>query len=1048
MRLNSTTNELIFKVVYTGPGMAGKTTNLAHLQRIAPPEAVGEMVSIDTTSERTLHFDLLPLDLGEVRGHSVRFEFYTVPGQTYYAATRRMVLEGADGIVFVADSRREAMDENIESLNDLYSNLRYHGINPDAIPMVFQFNKQDLSEAIPPEQLGPLLNHSNRPAFPAAAKDGTGVVDTMRAIAKQVVESIKDFESIPEVTEVTMTNHKAIGTQDLTDASSSALVDPESWLLTCCHCANILEVPSAKRGDLFTCGACSNRFVVQDPDRGITAPLPGTQLGTAALPDPAITSPAPTPTHTNQQQKTVNAANAHKPPGKATAPLNTGQPGKSSSSRRKSAADLGVEGAKVISVISQDALAVHYRLRLPDGKVCRAMVPHPEVVETKSFALALEPSLKALQRQTLPHAPRFLDRFAGKDGPVLCFAEAPHTEALGSVLTRIRMLAPRQAFQLAANIADACERAATAGFLHGWLRPDAILVNQQQQTTVFGFGLPTLHGYLLDEAMANSPAAEHYVAPELLVRPNEWSPQGDMFLLGALLYRLVTGQPLLTGYNGRQALEAFISGNGAHPRANAPQLTQAQETVIRRLTAVDPVTRYATWNDARQALLATIRQNNGERQPRRNATARAGRTATNRAGSSHKRSKNSNLPMLLVALALVIAAVVIVMQMTSDEPQSSPLPVPGTEAPEKPQATPAQQPETVPDALAAAQAAVAAAEADPTNDSLRDGAHARIAQLPIHQHNQAEALRLRLETSRVEAPNEPLEEAPPEATPVVASTFPAEVPASLQQDLQEERFRQAIDRAGDELQLDIQKDTLKTVEATINEAHQQARQSLEKQLSSLPIDQRQPALQEAINKWNMSTDGTWAIMVLERLEQVPSPVTPDAQQNPTETPAVKPQTEVRPSPATTKTIAAPLTAFTNSGSWVTDNGTISNQGDGSIERHDVGTYKVSSIHLQSDSQAGQLRIFFRGVRAICDLSKQEISFRAGTNRQAPQAISLTDTTVITFAVAGEGQVKGASVQVNGETKAEFATIPMGNGTLALSTDGEAKVRLSNIELRR
>jgi signal recognition particle receptor subunit beta len=151
MQLNQAAREIIFKVVYYGPGMAGKTTNLAFLQHQAPAGTASELVTVDTHSERTLHFDLLALDLGQIQGHHVRVEFHTVPGQSYYAATRKLVLTGADAVVFVADSRREALDENIASMNEMLDNLRQLGM-PSQIPVVLQYNKQDLPTAVRPER--------------------------------------------------------------------------------------------------------------------------------------------------------------------------------------------------------------------------------------------------------------------------------------------------------------------------------------------------------------------------------------------------------------------------------------------------------------------------------------------------------------------------------------------------------------------------------------------------------------------------------------------------------------------------------------------------------------------------------------------------------------------------------------------------------------------------------------------------------------------------------------------------------------------------------
>ena len=192
------------------------------------------MVNIDTESERTLHFDLLPLELGKVKGYTCRFEFYTVPGQSYYAATRRMVIEGADGIVFVTDSRREAMDENIESMNDLYEHLRHHQL-PDDLPIIIQYNKQDLENAIPPEQLNPLLNHRNHDFFSASALKGTGVMETMKRITTLVIQRIKDMESLEAHSQAPA----PAPSQATTPPPAAQPVEAKSWLLTCHNCETV-----------------------------------------------------------------------------------------------------------------------------------------------------------------------------------------------------------------------------------------------------------------------------------------------------------------------------------------------------------------------------------------------------------------------------------------------------------------------------------------------------------------------------------------------------------------------------------------------------------------------------------------------------------------------------------------------------------------------------------------------------------------------------------------------------------------------------------------
>jgi signal recognition particle receptor subunit beta len=181
--LNYTGEEINAKIVYYGPGLSGKTTNLEYLYSQMPADSKGQMVSMKTRTDRTLFFDFFPLELGEICGYRTRFLLYTVPGQVYYNATRKLVLKGADAGVFVADSARDKLQENIESLRNLEDNLNEHGLSLDNIPWIIQYNKRDLPDPMPIAELHQHLNLMNVPAFEAIALTGFGVYDTFKSIA-------------------------------------------------------------------------------------------------------------------------------------------------------------------------------------------------------------------------------------------------------------------------------------------------------------------------------------------------------------------------------------------------------------------------------------------------------------------------------------------------------------------------------------------------------------------------------------------------------------------------------------------------------------------------------------------------------------------------------------------------------------------------------------------------------------------------------------------------------------------------------------------------
>jgi signal recognition particle receptor subunit beta len=190
--VNYATREITCKIVYYGPGRSGKTTNLHYIYGQVPASRKGQMVSLATQTDRTLFFDFLPIDLGTISGFSTRFQLYTVPGQVYYQTTRKLVLQGADGVVFVADSQARQLDENIESLQDLHANLAEHGVDARRLPFVMQYNKQDLPAdlilGIP--ELEEQLNFRGVPSFAADALHGPGVFETLRSLSEQVLRRL------------------------------------------------------------------------------------------------------------------------------------------------------------------------------------------------------------------------------------------------------------------------------------------------------------------------------------------------------------------------------------------------------------------------------------------------------------------------------------------------------------------------------------------------------------------------------------------------------------------------------------------------------------------------------------------------------------------------------------------------------------------------------------------------------------------------------------------------------------------------------------------
>jgi mutual gliding-motility protein MglA len=189
--INYASREINCKIVYYGPGLGGKTTNIQYIYDTTNTDSKGKLISLATETDRTLFFDFLPLDLGTIRGFKTRFHLYTVPGQVFYDASRKLILKGVDGVVFVADSQDERMDANVESIYNLKLNLKDNGFDINQIPYVLQLNKRDLPNVVPADEIIKELKIKDEPIFEAVAIKGIGVMETLKAVAKQVIMELK-----------------------------------------------------------------------------------------------------------------------------------------------------------------------------------------------------------------------------------------------------------------------------------------------------------------------------------------------------------------------------------------------------------------------------------------------------------------------------------------------------------------------------------------------------------------------------------------------------------------------------------------------------------------------------------------------------------------------------------------------------------------------------------------------------------------------------------------------------------------------------------------
>jgi len=199
--INYANREVSCKIVYYGPGLSGKTTNLQYIHGKVPNTTRGDLISLATDADRTLYFDFLPINIGSINGFTTRFQLYTVPGQVFYNATRKLVLRGVDGLIFVADSQRDKSDENVESFNNLKENLAEYGYDLNSIPIILQYNKRDLPDVMSIDELNNLLNEKNWPVFESVAHKGTGVFDTLKLIIKMILEKARKSGTAKKIEE-------------------------------------------------------------------------------------------------------------------------------------------------------------------------------------------------------------------------------------------------------------------------------------------------------------------------------------------------------------------------------------------------------------------------------------------------------------------------------------------------------------------------------------------------------------------------------------------------------------------------------------------------------------------------------------------------------------------------------------------------------------------------------------------------------------------------------------------------------------------------------
>ncbi len=878
MRVDAATREITCKIVYYGPGMSGKTTNLQRLHDRAPSQSVGELVSLDTHSERTLHFDLLPMDVGQIDGHAVRFEFYTVPGQSYYSSTRRLVLEGADAIVFVADSRREALDENIDSMNDLFDNWRHLAL-PEDLPVVLQYNKQDLASALKPEQLDPLLNSRRWHSHNAIALNGVGVIETMKTIAGMVMERVRErLGASPS------------GSKPALNESDSRA--PRTWLISCHRCQSMLEITGAKKGDLFTCGSCGAPLEITDLDRGLTRSPP------AQVPIPIPSSPQ----HGGKSTYVPTPMRAEESGGYSLQPMTaTSDALGHGSSDAHSTADLGsgfeLAGFESMALLEETVQGRRFRVReTSTGTRFRATVLNAALMRQPGYAGQVDPYVRMAAKVRHGNILALHSMHQGRETPILLSNDATDHESLGHVLARRRVLAPPHAILVAKQIALACEEAARQGVVHGWLRPDVVLLNAESQVLVDEFAIPKHHFYLTRELSGASAATEYYLAPEHMKEDARSDVRSDMFMLGALLFRMLTGEGLVTGYTCHEALHKVSAQGCRTARSAQPNLSRDLDTFISRLVAISRDDRFETWKEVIDLLerfgggakvqtfrlTQTHRNHGGTGTIRRGAPPQAPGTgphprpaparaqtggyarttgtppsgdkfpATRGTANYHRQRKSGNGGLFVVLILLLLVAAGVIVYMVGN-PRRVPTPAsPPSVAQPQPTPPPAATTKPTP-APSAAPTTPVAQDPPPRLPGFMGGGPASGGQA---QPDPATATPAAIPELR------------PPAT--IGDDEFARIRVRITDALREERFRTALD-----LCEGLPAETRQALSADIFARHQARRADVTAEVRRDPA-KAQDLLSEALRRWNMPGDAEWAQETLQSLPQTPPPTDPAA----------------------------------------------------------------------------------------------------------------------------------------------------------------------------
>ncbi|MHC5067662.1 MAG: protein kinase domain-containing protein, partial [Planctomycetota bacterium] len=617
MRIDHAARELCCTIVYCGPALSGKDANLRHIHQMAPAGTAGDLLAQGPDSGIHLSFTLTPSDLAPIHGYRVRLAFQSVPGQSYLSSERQTILAEADAVVFVADSDRERLNDNIDALNDLFALLHNHKY-AGTLPMLVQYNKRDLVQALPIEQLNPLLNPHNAPYLSATASTGVGVLETMKqAVSLVVSEATRrdDFKPAdipapaaptptsaqptiaaqterptvaprtPQAEPFTLANTARLPTPMPLDSAGTAPLPPLAhtpppadgngpWILCCHNCQAIVEVPHAKPGEIFTCGTCGVGLEVVDGDRGITrAPQPA-----SAAPIEEDVSSFSLQSLPSQGMLVGNALSQDPSSGPHPA-IAPNQP-------------FILEGYSIVTPLDGNQLGQRVRIRdNSTGGFFRALLLNPAIVARTGYRQLLTSTIDLARQVQHPALIQPIGLREAQGHLVVLTADAPDHEPLSHALSRRGHLQPLQATKILLQLTEALSVASRHGLAHGWLHPDCVLLDPQGRVLIDDLAIPKPSAFLISESMGASAATAHYFAPEQGQGDGIVDLRSDIFQLGALFFLMLTGDGLVTGYSAHEALHKAISSGARSSRTANAEVPREFDALCAQLTQIDRTAR-------------------------------------------------------------------------------------------------------------------------------------------------------------------------------------------------------------------------------------------------------------------------------------------------------------------------------------------------------------------------------------------------------------------------------------------------------------------------